>query len=98
MALFLIERDFAEQVQGQTEDEFKELLGYNQDHDLRWFFSFLSADKRKSYCLYESPDAETLRQQATDLGFPADSIIEVGEVNPDFIQGLAESATGHTAE
>ncbi|MEO1057406.1 MAG: DUF4242 domain-containing protein [Actinomycetota bacterium] len=97
MGLFLIERGFAEQVQEQTESEFKELLDYNKDHELRWFFSFLSADKRKSYCLYEAPDADAIRQQAADLGVPADAIIEVSEVNPDFVQGLAASATGHPA-
>jgi hypothetical protein len=55
---------------------------YNRDAGLRWLFSFLSADKKKTYCLYEAADAEALRKQAEALGYPADVIVEVAEVNP----------------
>jgi hypothetical protein len=45
--------------------------------------SFLSADKRKTYCLYEAPNAEAIRAAARRLGVPADTIVEVGaEVGP----------------
>jgi len=81
MPLFIIEREFADQLEVDAE-----LLGaveaYNADAQLRWLFSFLSADRKKSYCLYEAVDADALRRQAEDLGMPADAIIEVGELNP----------------
>src|SRR5947208_821422 len=31
---------------------------------MRWLFSFLSPDKRKSYCLYEAPHADAIRVAA----------------------------------
>ena len=92
MALFVIERNFAEQLElDQAAIDANE--AYNADADLRWLFSFLSADRRKTYCLYEAPDAEALRRQAGDLGLPADAIVEVSELNPGMFSG--RSVTGH---
>jgi hypothetical protein len=96
MALFLIEREFAEEITGQSEDDLRTLVEYNADHDLRWLFSFLSADKRKSYCLYEAPDPEALRKQAEDLGVPADRIIEVSEMS-EAVTMTGDSVTGFPA-
>jgi hypothetical protein len=44
----------------------------------------LSADKFKSYCLSEAPNAEAIRVAAKRLNIPADTIIEVGgELRPE---------------
>jgi hypothetical protein len=80
--LFLIERNFAEIVQSDPVimAHIKEV---NDEIGIEWLFSFLSADKRKTYCLYEAPDAEAIRVAARRLGIPADTIVEVGaEVGP----------------
>lgn len=95
MPLFLIERNFAEQLGLETEG-LKEIEDYNSEHNLNWLFSFLSADKRKSYCLYEATNADDIRKHAEDLGVPADEIVEVSEVNPK-LWGSGESVTGHAA-
>ena len=50
----------------------------NDEIGIQWLFSFLSADKRKTYCLYEAPNAEAIRAAAQRLGVPADTIVEVG--------------------
>ena len=93
MTLFLIERGYAEQI-GLTQDVIDEVVAYNDENELRWLFSFLSADRRKSYCFYEAVDIDAVRRHATDLGLPADVIVEVTEVNPElFAQG--GSVTGH---
>jgi hypothetical protein len=49
---------------------------------VQWIFSFLSADKRKTYCLYEAPNAEAIRNAAARANIPADVITMVDEVNP----------------
>lgn len=79
MPVFLIERNFAEQL--QVDD--KAAAGINRINDeigVKWLISFLSADKKKTYCLYEAPDAESIREAAARNGVPADVIIEVGEL------------------
>lgn len=79
MALYLVERQFAETVE-LTEPEIAMIDSYERSHEIRWLTSFLSADKRKSYCLYEVDDVAILRKHAADLGLPADAIIEVSEM------------------
>jgi hypothetical protein len=44
----------------------------------------LSADKKKTYCLYEAPSAEAIREAARRLNIPADKIIELGgQIRPE---------------
>jgi len=81
MPLFLIERNFAERVElGKTEHS--EILRVEGDVGITWLFSFLSVDKKKTYCVYEAPNAESIREAANRLKEPADVIIEVGQVLP----------------
>ena len=50
---------------------------------MEWIFSFLSADKKKTYCLYEAPNPDAIRAAARRAGVPADVITEVGgEIGP----------------
>lgn len=95
MALFVIERNYAEQLQ-VDQVGIDAVEAYNDDANLRWLFSFLSADKKKTYCLYEASDAEALYRQAADLGVPADAVVEVSELNPTMFSG--HSVTGHLPE
>jgi len=81
MARFIIERNFAEQ-QELTKDGAANIKLINDDEGVQWIFSFLSADKKKTYCLYEAPDMESIRAAARRANLPADVIIEVTELNP----------------
>ena len=61
MPLYMIERTFAEQLELTSEDV--ELIDeLNADEGVRWLFSFLSADRRRTYCLYEAPSPEAIRR------------------------------------
>jgi len=78
MALFLIERNFAEEQIVDPDSEFSaRAKRVNDEIGIRWIYSYLSADKRKTYCLYEANDPEAIREAARRLGVPADTIIEV---------------------
>ena len=81
MPLFLIERNFAEQLE-VNRDKVTEVTQVNDDVGIQWLFSFLSADKKKTYCLYEAPSAEAIREAARRLNVPADVIVEVDELRP----------------
>ncbi len=82
MPLFLIERNFAEQLEVNRDDA-AAVRQVNDTVGIQWLFSFLSADKKKTYCLYEAPNAEAIREAAQRLNIPADVIVEVGEVRPE---------------
>jgi hypothetical protein len=81
MPIFLIERNYAEKLE-VTRDGASAINLINEDAGVNWLISFLSADKRKSYCLYEAPSAEAIREAAVRAGLPADVVIEVGAVHP----------------
>jgi Protein of unknown function (DUF4242) len=82
MALFVIERQFAEQLEFTSEAV--RLVGQvNSEIGVHWLFSFLSADKKKTYCLYEAPNPEAIREAARRLNVPADVIVEVTEFRPE---------------
>lgn len=82
MALFVIERNFAEQLQ-LTNDAARLVGEINSDAGVHWLFSFLSADKKKTYCLYEAPNAEAIREAARRAQLPADVIVEVTALRPE---------------
>jgi hypothetical protein len=82
MPRFLIERNFAEQVEA-TKEIAEQVIRINDEEGIKWLFSFLSPDKRKTYCLYEAPNAEAIRTAARRLNLPADVVIEVSELRPE---------------
>jgi hypothetical protein len=82
MPLFLIERQFADELKLDAAGA-AALKEINDASSVNWLFSFLSADRRKTYCLYEAPSAEAIREAATLAGLPADVVIEVSEVRPE---------------
>jgi hypothetical protein len=82
MPLFLIERNFAEEV-ALDDAGVSHIRQINDEIGIQWLYSFLSADKRKTYCLYEAPNAEAIRVAAGRLELPADAIIAVSEVRPE---------------
>ena len=81
MALFVIERNFAEQLDVDGLDRAGIKL-VNDDAGVRWVYSFLSADKKKTYCLYEAPNPEAIMEAAARLGIPADVIVAVEQFGP----------------
>lgn len=78
MPVFVVEREFAESFD-PDEATLRLVDEYHHAHDIKWITSFLSADKKKTYCLYEVDDIEVLRRHAADLGLPADVITQVDE-------------------
>jgi hypothetical protein len=83
MPIFLIERRYADELEASAEliDGINRI---NDDEGVRWLYSFLSADNRKTYCLYEAPSPEAIRRAAERAHLPADVIVEVtGRLMPD---------------
>ncbi len=78
MPLYIIERNFAEQLE-LDDDAVVSISKINGDVGVNWLFSFLSADKRKTYCLYEAKDPESIREAARRANVPADKIVEVSQ-------------------
>jgi hypothetical protein len=83
MALFMIERNFADALNPSAAD-LKAIGDVNTLVGVKWLHSFLSADKRKTYCLYEAESGDAIREAARRAGLPADIVIELaGELRPE---------------
>ncbi len=93
MPLYMIERTFADQLD-LTSDDVKLIEEINADEGVRWLFSFLSADRRRTYCLYEAPSAEAIVAAARRANVPADAVVEVGPGTPAFSDRLQNWAEG----
>jgi hypothetical protein len=83
MTVFMIERNFAAALNPSTAD-LKAIGDVNAIVGVKWLYSFLSADKRKTYCLYEAESGDAIREAARRAGLPADIVIELsGELRPE---------------
>ena len=51
----------AEQLEVQS-DDMAAIMRVHADASVHWVLSFLSADKKKTYCLYEAPSAEAIHE------------------------------------
>jgi Protein of unknown function (DUF4242) len=91
MPLYVIERTFAEQLD-LTSDDARLIDEINADEGVRWLFSFLSADRRRTYCLYEAPSPEGIMAAARRADIPADAIVEVGPALPELSDRLRDWA------
>jgi exoribonuclease II len=90
--IFLVERRFAEDLEASAEVNDR-INRINEEEGVRWLYSFLSADKRKTYCLYEAPVPDAIRRAAARAGLPADAVIELSaRVLPD--GSMADLSTG----
>src|ERR1700760_1227738 len=99
MPLYMIERGFAEQLE-MSEEDVRLIEEINGDEGVRWLFSFLSADRRRTYCLYEAPSPPPSPPPGPPppgpppppprrADAPADEIVEVGPATPQFAGRLS---------
>lgn len=91
MALYMIERSFADQLD-LTDADVELIEEVNSDEGVRWLFSFLSADRRRTYCLYEAPSPDAILAAARRSNVPADVVVEVSAATPQFADRLSDWA------
>jgi len=80
MPKYVIERDI-HGVGNSTPDQFLAISQKSCDvlnhlgPSIQWLQSYVTADK--IYCIYIAPDENTIREHATQGGFPANRVAEV---------------------
>ena len=91
MPLYVIERNFAEQLD-LTDDAVELIDEIGAEEGVHWVFSFLTADRRRTYCLYEAPSPDAIFAAARRANVPADSVIEVSPAVAQFSGRLRDWA------
>ena len=79
MPLYVIERRFAEQVD-LANVPVKLIEEINAEEGVTWVTSFLTADRQRTYCLYEAPSPDAIIAAAQRAGLPADVVVEVDRI------------------
>lgn len=96
MPIYMIERTFAEELD-LTNDDVKLIDEINADEGVRWLFSFLSADRRRTYCLYEAPTPDAIIAAARRANVPVDAVVEVGPASQQLADRLGDYARAVSA-
>jgi hypothetical protein len=88
MPRYLIERTFPEALEIPANAEgaraCAQIVAVNGDHGVTWLHSYVSADRRKTYCIYDAPAPEAIRHVARRNGLPVTSITEISVLAPYF--------------
>ena len=75
---YLIERTFpAGALDGLDAATKAKVNANNASVGVSWIKSFANADRTKTFCVYEGPSEDAIRQAAVLNGLPVDSITEV---------------------
>ena len=61
----------------------------NAQEQVTWVHSYVSADKTKTFCIYDGPTPESIRRAAGSNKLPVDAISEVRVLDPYFYVGAA---------
>lgn len=84
----MIERTFPDGLQISITDEGAgaclAVVRPNGDIGVTWVHSYVSEDKRRTFCVYDGPDDESIRKAAALNGLPVDRMIPVSVLDPYF--------------
>ena len=60
------------------------VVATNADLGVTWVHSYVADENRKTFCIYDGPSPESIRQVAQRNGLPVDNITEVRVLDPYF--------------
>jgi hypothetical protein len=63
-----------------------EVVGNNAQDNVTWVHSYVTSDKKKTFCIYDAPSPEAIRTAAKRNNLPVDSITQVNVLDPYFYQ------------
>ena len=88
MKRYVVERIFPEGLSlPNNEKSCQIVLGVisnNTEDHVTWIHSYVSADKKKTFCIYDAPSPEAIKKAAEKNGLPVDKITEVKVLDPYF--------------
>jgi len=88
MARFIIERDFPSGLEvpitAAGAGACSRIVAVNAGKGVTWLHSYVSPDKRRTYCVYDAPSAEAIRDVAHLNQLPVGSITQVVVLDPYF--------------
>jgi hypothetical protein len=91
MPRYLVQRSFPDglhiPVNNQGADVCMSVVGTNAKSGVTWVHSYVSDDLKKTFCVYDAPTPEAIRETARNNNLPIDSITAVSVLDPYFYRG-----------
>jgi hypothetical protein len=87
MPRYLVERTFPDGLEIPLDGGTRATLAVverNAEQGVTWVHSYVSDDKRRTYCVYDAPSPEAVRSTASANTLPVDRITEVSVLDPYF--------------
>ena len=88
MARYIVERTFPTGLEIPVTPAGVEaclnVVGVNAKDGVTWVHSYVSSDKKKTFCVYDAPSPEAIRRVAAKNQLPVDQITEVRVLDPYF--------------
>ena len=85
---YLVERSFPDGLEIPVNMEGSEIclnvVSTNAEENVTWIHSYVTKDKKKTFCIYDAPSPEAIRKSAKNNGLPVDKITEVSVLDPYF--------------
>lgn len=86
MGCYLVERSFPEGLRISVDDEGAavcRMIAFNNAEDgVTWIQSYVSDDRKKTYCICDAPSPEAIRRASRRNNLPIDRIMDVRILNP----------------
>lgn len=88
MPRYMVERTFPNGLHIPVDEAGAGALGgivaVNAQEGVSWVHSYVSADKKKTFCIYDAPSPEAIRSVAEKNKLPLDAIHQVSVLDPYF--------------
>ena len=88
MPRYIVERTFADGLQIAADEQGAKVclavVDGNASEGVTWIHSYVTDDRRKTFCVYDGPSPEAIRQAAEANQLPVDRITEVRVLDPYF--------------
>ena len=88
MPRYIVERTFPDGLAISMNDQGAEVcltvVGNNMQDNVTWVHSYVTKDKKKTFCVYDAPSPEAIRKTAKTNGLPVDEITQVDVLDPYF--------------
>lgn len=88
MPRYLVERSFPDGLAIPMNDTgagaCNGVIARNAEKGVTWVQSYVSPDKKKTFCIYDGPSPEAIRSVAQKNSLPVDTITEVRVLDPYF--------------
>jgi hypothetical protein len=84
MPRYVVERTFPDGLRSPG-DGWNGVVERNADEGVTWLHSYVSQDRRKTFCVYDGPSPEAIRKTAARNDLPVDRITQVRVLDPYLI-------------